>query len=206
MMEHKAIKKVSIGDIGKNQPKITIADTVDFRTRYHFDPPLTPRQLVDCWLDPSDRDMANVKKWVIIGANNRAQIAIPLMKLLKTLLPKDALAKGLIQFKQVPKLGWANVKQRVLKRYNVSDIIFRSNADSVSSITIESNIPLYQKEPEECHRRHIHAILRTVIICYPEVLFELEPHGCYRGGQCDIKLEQLMKKLALQTHGKEETK
>jgi hypothetical protein len=191
-------KKTPIGSIGKDARKVTIADELEITTRYHIDPSLTPSQLYECWLEPSDVDLTHEKHTLMYCAGQKSDVGLQMMDVLKNeALKPEALAKGIVVFKEEAVHRWARVKNKVLRKFNLSDLRFNSLADNVHFITISSRQPLYD---QDAHPNRIRNVLRAVKVRYPHVHFEHE--GCDTSGSCPIGLQEALRKLAEETHGK----
>jgi hypothetical protein len=192
------IKKTPIAQIGMTAHKVTIADEIEVETKYHLDPPLTPAQLAACWLDPSEREEPTRQRWKLICGGRRHEISVGGMEVLKFWLAQtEALNEGHVKFECDTHFGWALIKPRVLRKYNLRNLAFNSMADRVHSLSIRSREPLYDTD---AHPNHVRNVLRAVKVRYPNVHFEHE--GCETSGQCPIGLQDALLKLAMETHGR----
>jgi len=198
MSKKASIKKVPIGQIGMTKHKVTIADEIEMETKYHLEPSLSPRQLADCWLDPSERQEAADHRWLLICGGRRQTISELSIEVLKLWLNPDALKEGLISFQREEYFAWCKVKTKVLKKYNLSGLDLNPQLTQVHSFSIASREPLYDVD---AHPNRVRNVLRAVKIRYPNVQFEHE--GCLTSGQCPIGLQAALRKLAMETHGKE---
>jgi hypothetical protein len=192
--KEKGIKKVPIGQIGKDQKKITIADEVEIETQYHIDPPLTPRQLMECWLDPSELDLAFSKLWHLYCNSEKTRVSPAMMETLKVYLMPEAYANNIVSFKKESRSQWSKVKPKVLKRFNLTGLTFNSMSKIVHYLKISSRQPLYD---QDAHSNRVRNVLRSVKIHYPQVVFEHE--GCSTSGTCPIGLQEALRKLAEET-------
>jgi len=191
-------KKTSIGNIGKESHKVTIADELEITTKYHIDPGLTPTQLYECWLDPSDKDLSESQITNMYCSGSKTRVSAQMMDILKNeALKPEALANGTVVFKSETRHSWGKVRNKVLRKFNLSDLRFSSMSDYVHFISISSSQPLYDKD---AHSNRIRNVLRAVKVRYPHVHFEYE--GCESSGSCPIGLGNAMRKLAEETHGK----
>lgn len=85
-----SVKKTPIGQIGKNQKKLTIAEEIEHESTYRFEPSLTPEQLFSCWLDPSERTMAETKCSVLRVDKTKARIPEVAVEALRQYLVPEA--------------------------------------------------------------------------------------------------------------------
>lgn len=90
------------------------------------------------------------------------------------------------------------VKTKVLKKYNLTGLGLNPQLSQVHSFSIASREPLYDVD---AHPNRVRNVLRAVKVRYPNVHFEHE--GCLTSGQCPIGLQTALRKLAMETHGKE---
>ncbi len=193
MVEKREIKKIPIGQIGKNQHKITIADEIELETQYHLDPPLSPKQLAECWLDPSDFLLGFSKRHVAVFPDSKEDLALATVEFLKRWLIPEGLKQ--VIFEQQSGYLWSAIKGKVLRRYNLTNLQFGTQSAAVHQIKISSRQPLYD---QDAHAIRVRNVLRAVKIHYPETFFEHE--GCWTSGSCPIKIQEALLKLAEETH------
>jgi hypothetical protein len=194
----KEVKKTPIGLIGKEQTKVTIADEIQLETKYHLEPPLLPKQLAECWLDPSE--MAHVmsrQDWKLLVAKQTTKVPYETMETLKTWLKPEALSANIVKFEAQSSFQWSKGKPKILRKYNLTDLKINAQLKAIRSISITSTQPLYD---QDAHPNRVRNVLRAVKIRHPEVSFEHE--GCWTSGSCPIGLQQALRKLAEETHGK----
>jgi hypothetical protein len=193
----KKVKKTPIGQIGREERKITIADEFEVTTQYHIVSDISPRQLAESWLDPSEFDEAFNDKDIVMVANTPMRATKKQVEILKGNIKEEAFESGLIKFEVKKEFQWSKIKRKVLKKYNLSGLLFNSMADKVHSLAISSKQPLYD---QDAHPNRVRNVLRSIKIHYPQILFEHE--ACLTSGSCPTGLQNALRKLAEETHGK----
>jgi len=187
----KEVKKVSIGEIGKDNRKITIADEVEIETSYHLEPALTPFQIMSGLLDPSELDMAREKRVFLKAWNCQVQIPGSIAENLKMAIKPIFLEEGSISFAERPCYAWTRGKSKIMRKFNLSGFKCSTMVDFVHNIAISSRQPLYD---QDAHSNRVRNVLRALKVRYPQVHFEHE--GCLTSGTCPIGLQSALRKLA----------
>jgi len=192
----KEIKKTSIGDIWKNQKKLTIVDTIVHESAYFLVPPLTLSQLAACWLDPSEMEGGLRYQYLVYIANEKIRLGKPAKDcLLHYLQETDALNSHAIYFKEENRFEFGIVKPKILKKFGLRNIRYKTEDFSVSELIIESNVPLYD---EHAHERHVQNLLSAIKRRHPESTAVLDIEGCRTGGKCSIGIATVLRKIAEQ--------
>jgi len=92
---------------------------------------------------------------------------------------------------------WGTVRQKVIRKFNLTNLIINSVQDIIRQIKISSSQPLYD---QDAHANRVRNLLRAVKIQHPDVIFEHEQ--CLTSGTCPVGLQEVLRKLAEETHGK----
>lgn len=192
------IQKKSIEQLAKNPSKVTIADEIETQSKYRIDPPLTAFQLASCLLDPSELEKGKRDDWKMLIANRKIKMAPAAKDALEMWLSQtNALKSNAVQFVNESGFSWMDIKQKILRKYNLCDLIVHSMSKQINQITIVSLSPLYDLN---AHPNRVRNVLRALKLRYPHLMWEHE--GCSTSGSCPIGLADALRKLANETHGK----
>jgi hypothetical protein len=191
------VKKTPIGEIGKNQKKLTIAEEVEHESTYRFEPSLTPEQLFSCWLDPSERSMAETKCSTLRVDKTRTRIPELAVEALRQYLVPEAFSSGRIKIEITTRHEWRGCINRVKRKFNLTKIEFSTMSQQVNELTISSQQPLYD---QDAHANRVRNVLRGIKVRYPNVVFG-SPE-CKQALSCPLGLNDALRKVALETHGK----
>lgn len=192
------IKKTPIEKLGKE--KVTIADEREHRSSYYVVPPMAIKDLVSAWLDPSDLDAGYLKQCVMYFGGKKELISNSTMELLPTLIDPKYLRNGTIRFEVEQYWHFSKVKHRILRRYNLVDLVINSKANLVREFEICSNQPYYDMD---AHANRVYRMMKAVHRKFDGVL--LPRKGCLDSGACSPRVEQAVRK-ALEEAQKEARK
>lgn len=190
------VNKIPIDKIRK-QNKVTIADEIEHTSTYHFEPPLKPEQLFSCFLDPSEILFTKQNIWLLY-IEKQFKIRIP-AGAVEILLPylKSALESGLMRLEKGDRNDWKGAKRKVQRKFNLTKLDFNTMAEKTNELTIGSLQPLYD---ENAHANRVRNVLRAIRLHIPN--FKWSMPDCRTNASCPIGLENALRKLAEETHGK----
>jgi len=191
------VKKTPIGQIGNNQKKLTIAEEIEHESTYRFEPSLTPEQLFSCWLDPSERNMAESRILALIIDKAKTRISEASAETLRQYLVPEAFNSGRIKIEPQIRHEWKSSLNRVRRKFNLTKLHFSTMSNQVNELTIGSQQPLYD---QDAHANRVRNVLRGIKVRYPNVVFG-SPE-CRQALSCPIGLNDALRKVALETHGK----
>lgn len=193
------VKKTSIDQIGKEQI-VTIAEHLITRSSYFIIPPITLEELASAFVDPSDVDDAKRMCYYVFGAHSKVRVTKPLREALNFWLSKtDALQSNAIYFADEAVFAFGHVKHKILKKFNINDLKYRTEENLVAEITIESRVPLFDPK---AHDRHIQNMVRAVKLRHPNITLDLNHDGCFTGGSCSLGVKEALRKGIEQASGK----
>ena len=196
-METTKVRKTPIGEIGKKQRKVTIADEVEIETQYRIEPPLTAEQLARCWLDPSEYERTIRERPKAIIGSRKESLSSKSIEVLKKWVKPEAIEHGIVKFFSDDSFQWAMAKPIILRKFNLTNLTINSKQRKINQIKIKSRQPLYD---EKAHERRVRNILHAVKVHYPHIYFDHEE--CFTSGICPVGLKETLRKLAEETHGK----